>query len=1002
MVSSHENLREVEFLEHIVNSTAACVAVVEGRELRYTLVNSKFQEFHPQPLTGRRYRDAFPEAAAAGAEAKMLAVLETGEPWDVVNYPAKVPLKPDAVWEGRVVRLTVTEGREPSLLAVFWDVTERAKAEEESLAKTRLNQILLDAFPCVALLLRPESHVIVAMNKKAALEGCVIGQTCYGSWAKRSTPCPWCLAPVVWKTGKPQSSEPSDGGITWDAHWIRISEDLYMHFAFDITDRRKVEKALIESETKYRELFENAQIGMFISRLDGSEMLDANERYLEMLGLSRAEFIGKPSRDFWANPLQREKMVNILKSEGRVTNFECQLITKHNGVRDFLTSLTLNPDNKTLHGSIIDITERKKAEDDLNESEHFTRTLLNTTPELIYVHDIRTNSNVYANRSVMDFLGYTSGEVQAMGSSLFNNILHPDDANLVAVHHSRCAHASDDDILELTYRMKNRDGKWRYLRSRDVPFRRDTVGNVTQILGVTEDITEQLMKSRMVEESEAKFRAVFENAHEGIVLIDYESGTIVDCNPEYERQTGRDQATLKKMKIWEIRPPDQKEQNKVIFERIKKTGGGRSSETGYQRPDGTIIPIEFTSSIVEMSGRKYFLGVTRDISEKKKAEIEQQRFRDKAEMAARLAAVGEMASGIAHEINNPLTGVVGFSELLVERDDLPDEVREDLKIIRDGGRRVKEIVGRMLTFARQQKPLRVASSITELIDNTLEIRSYVLKTANIEVIKDYSPNLPWLIVDPGQLQQVFLNIIVNAEYAMKQAHNRGKLTIKAENCGEIVRFSFTDDGPGMSRETLSKLFQPFFTTKAPGEGTGLGLALSYGIIKEHDGTIKAESSEGCGSTFVIDLPIGFSVLPVQEGDSTNPVASIRFASSNSRVLVIDDEDTVRSVTKAILERNGYDTATEPDPLVALERLKTEHFDAVLCDIRIPDLSGMELYERLIRENPELAKKVIFITGDVSDAATREYLESHDIPFITKPFDQDSLLNKIWDITSKGG
>ncbi len=240
---------------------------------------------------------------------------------------------------------------------------------------------------------------------------------------------------------------------------------------------------------------------------------------------------------------------------------------------------------------------------------------------------------------------------------------------------------------------------------------------------------------------------------------------------------------------------------------------------------------------------------------RRQSEQAKQRMEEKIRINDRMAAVGEMTAGIAHEINNPLTGVIGFSEILSERQDLPSEVMEELKIIADGSNRVKDIVKRMLAFARQTKPVRASVSINELIDATLGLRSYVLRTANIEVIKHLDPDLPWIVVDPGQMQQVFLNLIVNAEYAMKEAHGKGILTISSEKLIDCIRLTFQDDGPGISKENKTRLFESFFTTKAAGEGTGLGLSLSHSIIREHGGKMRVESEPGQGAAFIIELPM---------------------------------------------------------------------------------------------------------------------------------------------------
>ncbi|WP_226846717.1 sensor histidine kinase [Dehalogenimonas etheniformans] len=240
-----------------------------------------------------------------------------------------------------------------------------------------------------------------------------------------------------------------------------------------------------------------------------------------------------------------------------------------------------------------------------------------------------------------------------------------------------------------------------------------------------------------------------------------------------------------------------------------------------------------------------------------------------------------------------MTGVIGFSEMLMEQEVAP-EIKEQLQIINDGSKRVKDIVKRMLTFARQAKPMKSRIDIHELIENTLEIRGYVLKTANIEVTRHYGEDLPWITVDPGQLQQVFLNLIVNAEYAMKQNQGfKGVLTISTRKAADKMILSFSDNGCGMSRETIGKLFQPFFTTKNPGEGTGLGLSVSRSIILEHGGEITVESRPGSGSTFTIELPISAEPEVIEETDPDNsgiPVSNVK-----ARVMVIDDEPAVRSL-----------------------------------------------------------------------------------------------------------
>ena len=245
----------------------------------------------------------------------------------------------------------------------------------------------------------------------------------------------------------------------------------------------------------------------------------------------------------------------------------------------------------------------------------------------------------------------------------------------------------------------------------------------------------------------------------------------------------------------------------------------------------------------------------RQVAELETAVAERKRMQEQLMTKDRLASVGELIAGVAHELNNPLTGVIGFSDLLVDRKDLPDEVKEDLAIINREARRTANIVKNLLTFARKHPEEKQPTDINRAIAAVLELRTYEQKVNNIQVNTQFTSNLPEIMANSFDLQQVFLNIIVNAEHAMLEAHRGGIITITTEQDGDIVRASFADDGPGIFKENLGHLFDPFFTTKEVGKGTGLGLSISYGIITEHGGRIYAESEPGKGATFIVELPV---------------------------------------------------------------------------------------------------------------------------------------------------
>jgi PAS domain S-box-containing protein len=382
--------------------------------------------------------------------------------------------------------------------------------------------------------------------------------------------------------------------------------------------------------------------------------------------------------------------------------------------------------------------------------------------------------------------------------------------------------------------------------------------------------------------------------------------------------------------------------------------------------------------------------IMRDITQVKKSEEEKRMLQEKAEISSRLASVGEMAAGIAHEINNPLTGVIGFSDMLLERE-LPQDMKEQVEIIADGSRRVADIVKRLLTFARQHKPVKAMVNINELIENTLNMRNYVLKTNNIDVITQFDTSLPLITIDPGQIQQVFLNLIINAEYAMKKSGQPGELKIATSMKNDKLLISFADNGPGISPENIKKLFQPFFTTKPVGEGTGLGLSLSRAIITEHGGTLSVESELNKGAKFTIELPIR-KVYVQNEEVELDKLAKLK--EGNKKILVVDDESTVQQFVKSALNPSDYNVDTTGDPYDALHKIAANNYDLVIIDIRMPGMNGQELFDKIVNDKPYMSKNILFTTGDSENSEVKAFIQRHNLHSIAKPFDHQELEKQI--------
>lgn len=346
----------------------------------------------------------------------------------------------------------------------------------------------------------------------------------------------------------------------------------------------------------------------------------------------------------------------------------------------------------------------------------------------------------------------------------------------------------------------------------------------------------------------------------------------------------------------------------------------------------------------------------------------------------KMASVGQLVSGVAHELNNPLTGVTGFAQLLLNRD-LDEQTRRDVQTIYSEAERAAKIVQNLLSFARRRKAQKGLVNLNTLLERVLELRSYDLRVKNIDLELDLDPRLPLTMSDPDQIQQVFFNIITNAEHAMLSAHGRGKLKVRSRAEKGYIHLSFIDDGIGVPPENLRRVFDPFFTTKEGGQGTGLGLTISYGIVDDHAGRIRVESRAGKGATFVVELPIvqGPELPPPESEEEIEP------AKISRRVLVVDDEESILALLRDVLAADGHRVDTARNGEEALTHLAEHGYDLLITDIKMPGMGGQALYQRVKQMDSELAKNTVFITGDTVSAETRNFLQRVHNVCLAKPF-----------------
>ena len=665
------------------------------------------------------------------------------------------------------------------------------------------------------------------------------------------------------------------------------------------TKRKQAEEALRKSEEKYRSMVNNVKLGIFRSTTEPyGRFLEANPAMGKITGYSREELLQMNVCDLYVRPEERESVLKEISSNIGKTTRELRF-RKKDGTEIVVsdTKVAVRDDaGKILYfdGIVEDITEHKWAEERLKHLNAVLRSIRNVNQLIAREKDLErllesicdslTATLSYYNTWIVlldeprrllmtaeaglgkAFLPMVKrlkrGELSICGQralSQSNVVVTEDpfsscnDCPLANNYSSRGA---------FTIRLEH-GGKVYGLLTASIPTALTTDEEEQSLFQeVARDIALALHDREIEEEyKQAEVELIrLSNAvrmsTDSIVISDLE-GKITNVNEATLKMYGTDnKADLIGKSSFALITPEDQEKAVTGIKEVMEKGYVKDRKYNVVTKDGSKIPVEMSASIMKgVDGKPIgFVGVTRDITERKQAEEREKQLQQELYLSSRLASIGELSAGIAHEINNPLTGILGFSQRLL-RKSTDEKVSQDLERIHNEGLRAAKVVENLLTFARQTKPKREYSNINDIVQKTLELRAYELKTGNIEVVLDLASSLPKIIVDFHQIQEVFLNIILNTEQAMTEASRGGKLTIKTQETKGYIRIAFADDGPGIAAEDLDKLFDPFFTTRGEKGGTGLGLSVCHGIVVEHSGKIYTRSKPGKGASFFVELPI---------------------------------------------------------------------------------------------------------------------------------------------------
>lgn len=483
-----------------------------------------------------------------------------------------------------------------------------------------------------------------------------------------------------------------------------------------------------------------------------------------------------------------------------------------------------------------------------------------------------------------------------------------------------------------------------------------------------------------VAQSKAEWETTFDSASEGIAMVGA-NHRILRINKAAAEMMGGTVDDFVGRPCYEVihdssaRPPDCLMNEAVI---------GSSSARGEQETDDGRTLELVVDPVYDDGGNPvgavHFL---RDITEAKQ-------LRQQLLQSEKMIAVGQLVAGVAHEINNPLTGVIGYAQLLLKRD-IDDQAKKDAEGIYREAERATRIVRHLLSFARKHQPERKAVDVNAIIRESVELKAYEMRVNNIATETDLDEKLPTTIADPHQLQQVFLNLINNAEQAMLDYRGSGLLKISTKQVGDMIQVSFVDNGPGIPEEIADRIFDPFFTTKDVGKGTGLGLSVCYGVAEDHGGRIWSESTVSEGAKIVVELPV-IAASPVQVDRDSQDISK-----RIGKILLVDDEAAIRQVLTETLKHAGHEVETAGNGVVALRMLKKKHYDCVVSDVKMPLMDGPSLHKAAIELDPDIAGSFIFISGDTISPDTRSYLDRVENPRLAKPFnlaDLETALQKL--------
>lgn len=786
-----------------------------------------------------------------------------------------------------------------------------------------------------------------------------------------------------------------DGNIVCLEWTSRPIPEMGMTFAVarDITLQKRAEA----EREQYYNFFQSSTDLMAIADPNGA-FLKTNPACSQVLGYSEAELLAKPFVEFVHPDDKQETLDEMARQQkiGSSFNFENRYVCKDGSIRWLSWRAIYNKDEGLTYATARDVTDLKLTEKALRESEERLRITLEETRIGIWDWDI-INDIWYASPTYYTMLGYEPVDGPADRTEWLERA-HLADREYVA-EKVRAVLSGAATKYQYEARVRHADGSFRWQSVLGHTITWDQDGKPARLIGVRIDIEEHKQAELALAASETKLRAIFEQSRDAIGVT--KEGILLMVNPAYvELFRYADESELIGASVLTLTAPDERDK---VMQNVQRHEGAERAPEIYQthglRKDGSEFDMEVGVSAYELDHEIYTLVILRDISERMIME-------ESLRQAQKMESVGRLAGGVAHDFNNFLTAVEGYIDLTLSA--LPDEGAEHRNLLeaRHAAERAANLTRQLLLFSRRE-PLELRPiNLSMVVRDLLKMLERLLGE-QYSITVSLEEDLPPVRADKGQIDQVLMNLMVNARDAMEGG---GDILISTEKVivdesyvqshtgtqtGAFVRLNVCDAGTGMDEETLSHIFDPFFSTKGAGTGTGLGLSVAYGIVTQHGGWIEVKSTPGAGSSFSIYLP---EVPPgTEDADLTTvPAAGVR--GSGESILLVEDEESVRQLAEQMLESHGYRvfSAANAEAALRIFEEKDRSFQLVFSDVILPGMDGIGLIERLIEQQPDL--RVLLASGFVEDE-TLKVIRGKGYRFLEKPYELSALLLQVGELLS---